>query len=195
VQLSLYGEPVEEPLVERVDQRRIQRRGGDFAKFPQSYAVSRLLRLAGAERVLDVTYGQGRFYRLHRPRRLVGADPVRWEWVVEPDEFHQTTAWGLYGMLRRGEVRAEADVVVVDPPRWSGYKYNKRDAYNFIVGTPALIIDYAVKAARLLGARLLLHYGEVPRLGRPLKVIAFRWFARYLYSEGRNLSYYVLYEV
>ena len=74
--------------------------------------------------------------------------------------------------------------------------YNKREIYNYLIGTPNLIIDYSVKLARMLNAKhLLLHYNRVPNIDKPRHVVEFRWIARYLNIEGKNRSYYILYDV
>jgi hypothetical protein len=187
-------------MVEVVDQRDIQRMGGLYARFPQSHVVCKLLRSINARRVLDVTYGVGRFYRLCRSwiELLVASDPVRWEWVVAPDTFYQLTVWQLYDRVKHGDIVVpRVDVVVCDPPRWNtSVSYNRRGPYNYIVGTPSLIIDYSVKLARTLNVKhFLLHYNRVLNIGKPLHVIEFHWFARYLNTEGKNKSYYILYDV
>jgi hypothetical protein len=87
--------------------------------------------------------------------------------------------------------------VVVDPPRWNmETKYNKRDEYNFIIGTPKLIIEYAKLVAQHIMAKyLLVHYREVPNLGKIVYVVRYTWFARYTYTENKNVSHFILYEV
>jgi hypothetical protein len=187
-------------LLEFVDERDVQRMGGLHARFPSSYIVCKLLRSVNARRVIDVTYGMGRFYRLCRREieLLIASDPIRWKWIVEPDAFYQFTVWQLYNMVRGGKVRIpEVDVIVCDPPKWNtSVSYNRRSPYNFVVGTPSLIIDYSVKLARVLNVKhLLLHYNRILKIGRPIHVVEFRWFARYLNAEGKNRSYYVLYDV
>jgi hypothetical protein len=187
-------------MVEVVDQRDIQRKGGLYARFPQSHVVCNLLRSTNARRVFDVTYGAGRFYRLCRReiKLLVASDPVRWRWVVAPDTFYQATVWQLYNMVKGGSVKIpEVDIVICDPPRWNvNVSYNRRDVYNYVVGTPGLIIDYSVKPTRLLGVKhMLLHYNRIPDIGRPVHVVEFHWVARYLNTEGKNCSYYILYDV
>jgi hypothetical protein len=186
-------------MIELVDQRDVQRKGGVYARFPQSYIVCKLLEHVNARRVLDVTYGAGRFYRLCRNKieLLIASDPVKWKWIVAPDTFYQLTVWQLYDRVKRGGiVMPRVDVVVCDPPRWNtSVSYNRRDMYNYVVGTPSLIIDYSVKLAKLLNAKLLLHYNRVLNIGKPVHVIEFHWVARYLNTEGKNRSYYILYDV
>ncbi len=183
--------------VEVVDQRDVQRMGGLRARYPSSHIVCGLLGMAGARRVLDVTYGAGRFYRLCRGDigLLVASDPVKWRWVVAPDAFYQATVWQLYNMVKGGDVKIPGvDVVVCDPPRFSKGG-NRRDEYNYIIGTHNLIIEYSVKLARLLGARhFMLHFNKIVDLGEIVKAVEFRWMARYLHVNGaNNKSYFVLY--
>jgi hypothetical protein len=187
-------------VFEKVDQRDIQSRGGDFVKYPSSHMVCSLLRRYGLKKVLDVTYGEGRFYKLCRyDLEIIAADPMRWQWVVKPNQFHQLNVFQLYLMVRDGKLSIEpVDVVVVDPPKWStAVSYNRRDMYNFIIGTPKLIIEYAAKVAQLLKTRhLLAHYREPLKLEgfEPIHVVEFTWIARYLNTEGKNKSMYILYK-
>jgi hypothetical protein len=183
-----------------VDQREIQRLGGRRSRFPVSQVVKDLIKPLDPA-VLDVTYGRGRFYYLFRPRVLIGSDPFKWDWLVEPDAFYQLTAWALYHRLRRGEVRLpqEVTLVVADPPRWTrGAVYRGRDEFTALIGTPELIIRYAYEAARLVGAsHFLVHYSTVPELSgaQVLKVVRFRYLSRYLNTRSKNTSYFVLYRL
>ena len=186
---------------EVVDQRSIQRYGGDFAKFPSSYIVCKLLRQHSIRRALDVTFGEGRFYYLCKNElEIIAADPVKWNWVVKPRQFLQLNVFQLYLMLRDGKIQLPTiDVVVVDPPKWTpNVSYRKRDMYNFIIGTPKLVIEYASKIASLLATQyLLVHYRETVQLENyvPLHIIEFTWVARYLHTENKNVSLYMLYKV
>jgi hypothetical protein len=184
---------------EFIDQRQVQRYGGDFAKYPISYVVCSLLRRYGLRRVLDVTYGEGRFYYLCRHElEVVGADPMKWSWVVKPKQFYQLNVFQLHLMLRDGKIPlSPVDVVVVDPPRWNtGVVYRSRDMYNFIIGTPRLIIEYATKVAHLIRANhLLVHYRELLNIENfsPVHIVEFTWVARYKFTENKNRSLYILY--
>jgi len=187
-------------IVERVDQRDIQSRGGDFSKYPSSYIVCNLLRRYGLRRVLDVTYGEGRFYKLCRYGvEIIGADPVKRRWVVKPNQFYQMNVFQLYLMLRDGKLSIDpVDAVVVDPPRWNtDVVYRKRDMFNFLIGTPKLIIEYASKVASLIRSPyLLVHYRELMKLEgfEPVHVVEFTWLARYLNTDNNNKSLYILYK-
>jgi hypothetical protein len=147
--------------------------------------------------VLDVTYGEGRFYYLCRHELdIVGVDPVRRSWVVQPKQFLQMNVFQLYMLLRERKLLLSPEVVVVDPPRWNDVSYNRRDMYNFVIGTPKLIIEYAAKTAALLEAPyLLVHFREILKIEnfKPTHVIEFKWFARYLNTENKNKSLYILY--
>ncbi|MEM3830137.1 MAG: hypothetical protein QXV17_02595 [Candidatus Micrarchaeaceae archaeon] len=182
-----------------VDQREIQRLGGQYAFYPTAKLIEDLIRPL-SPRVLDVTFGKGRFYYFYRPKLLIGSDPNKWEWIVKPDIFYQLTVWALYDKLKKGEIKLPDDItlVVVDPPRWTRCTYRKREEYNSLIGTPDLIIQYANRTAQLLNAtHLLLHYNTVPQLekAQPTKVVKFRYLARYLNTENKNTSYYILYKL
>jgi len=186
-------------VTEFIDQRQVQRYGSDFAKYPSSFVVCSLLRRYNLRKVLDVTYGEGRFYKLcHNVLEIIAADPMRWQWVVKPKQFYQMNVFQLYLMIRDGKIQLESvDVVVVDPPKWSmTVSYNRRDMYDFIIGTPNLIIEYAAKVAQQLKTKhLLVHYRELLKLERfkPIHVIEFMWFARYMNTDNKNKSLYILY--
>jgi hypothetical protein len=174
-----------------IDQREIQKLGGKAAKFPSAYVISLILSTINAQEVVDVTYGKGRFYAIYRPRYLVGADPKKWGWIVEPDEFYQVPVWKLLGILN-----CCADVVVCDPPNWNtDVKYNRRDEYSYIIGTPSLIINYAIKLARKIDAPyLLLHFKKLIDL--PIeRDMELRWVSRYLHNEKLRTSHYTLYRI
>jgi hypothetical protein len=183
-------------MVERVsvDQRDIQRMGGRRAKHPTAAVVDALLRPLAPSCVLETTYGEGRFYLVYRPPRLVGVDIARREWLVPPDVFFEMPVWAFYNRLKRGEVAApQPQVVVCDPP-WG--RRQRRLHYWERWGSPRLILEYSVKVAELLGAdHLLLHWGEEPP---PLggwelrKVVEFKPFTRYL-NVSETRTYFALY--
>jgi hypothetical protein len=184
---------------EVVDQRDVQRMGGLYTRFPSSYIICKLLKMANARRILDVTYGAGRFYTLCRKDidLLIASDPVKWRWVVSPDTFYQATVWQLYNMVKSGSVKiSDVDVVICDPPRFSKGG-NRRDEYNYIIGTHNLIIGYSVKLARLLGVRyFILHFNKIMDLGEIAYIVEFKWMARYLHVNGvNNISYFILYNI
>jgi hypothetical protein len=180
---------------ESYDQRDIQRLGGVLRDYPSSAIVARLLRSVRSDVVLDVTYGRGRFYRIYRPKYLVGVDPIKWEWIVKPDEFYQMSVYALYRELINNRLSfKDVDVVVVDPPKWTGANYRKRDEFNYILGTPELIIEYGFKVAKLVKAEhVLVHFNKVFNNLNPTYIIEFKWFARYLNTKNKNTSYYILY--
>ena len=186
-------------IIEHVDQRDVQRRGGCFSKYPTSFVVCYLLRKYGIRKVLDVTYGEGRFYYLCKDEVIVvGSDPVRREWVVMPEEFHQFNVFQLYGMVRDGIMRpTKVDVVVVDPPKWTSNATYKRSVFNFIIGTPRLIIEHASRIARLMDVTyLLVHYKDLVKLDgfKPIHVIEFTIMTRYLNLRNKNKSLFTLYK-
>jgi hypothetical protein len=188
-------------IIEVIDQRDIQKRGGDFTKYPSSYVVCSLLRKYTLRKVLDITYGEGRFYKLcFYDLEIVGVDPIQWNWAVKPKQFLQMNVFQLYAALKHRLVKLQQpDVVVIDPPKWNpSVAYRKRDMYNYIIGTPHLIVEYAIKVAELLKTKhLLIHYRELLEIEnyKPIHIIEYEWFARYLNTDGKNKSLYILYEV
>jgi len=186
-------------IVERVDQRDIQRRGGIYAKYPSSYVVCSILKQYGITRVLDVTYGEGRFYKLcHDSLRIIASDPVKRCWAVKPDSFIQANVFQLYKRIEgEGADRWRCDAVVVDPPKWSrNARYRVHDMLNFIIGTPESIIEYASKIAQLIHAPyMLVHYKRLLQLNgyKPIHVVEYRWYHRYLRVDDNNHSLYILY--
>ncbi|MEM0061148.1 MAG: hypothetical protein QXW80_02785 [Candidatus Micrarchaeia archaeon] len=187
-------------IVEYVDQRDVQKKGGLYAKFPSSFIVCNLLNCAN--KILDVTFGEGRFYKLCRDTLdvLAASDVKKWNWIVKPDLFFQFNVFHLYSLLVKEKIKfplRKVDVVVVDPPRWKRSNYNRRKMYNFLVGTPQSIIQFAGKIAKLLSSPyLLVHYDKVLDVEnyRPIRIIEFEWYARYLNIENNNKSLYILYE-
>ncbi|RSN73363.1 hypothetical protein [Candidatus Methanodesulfokora washburnensis] len=183
-------------VYEIVDQRDIQKK--TKARYPSAVVVAKLLKIANAKTVLDVTYGRGRFYKWEKPQTLIGVDPKLWKWIVEPDIFYQMTVFRFCREIAEENIKLnQVDVVVIDPPAWNyGIRYNKRDEYAYIIGTPQTIIEQGLKAARLLNSRyLLLHFNKMLDLGEKVYIIQFRWFAHYLYTENKNKSYYILYKL
>jgi hypothetical protein len=173
--------------------------GGDYAKYPSSYIVCSLLKRYGVTSVLDVTYGEGRFYKLCRSGlKIVASDPVKRDWVVKPDSFIQANVFYLYRLASTKQFTAtDLDAVVVDPPKWTrNARYRVHDMLNYLIRTPELIIEYAAKTAGLLGARyLLVHYKKILQLNgyRPVHIVEHRWFHRYLRVDDNNHSFYILY--
>ncbi|MHC1627726.1 MAG: hypothetical protein ACXQTI_02705 [Candidatus Nezhaarchaeales archaeon] len=177
-----------------VDQREVQRRGGLYSKYPASAVVAELLKLCGGTRVLDVTYGEGRFYKLFKPRLLVGCDVAVYDWLVAPDLFILKPVWAVYEVLRKSNL-TEFDVLVVDPP-W-GANHHKRPQFNLANawGTPRIIVDEAFKLAEKLGtSHLLLHFSEVvEKQGwTRVRAIEFTFASRCLSNPGFSRSTYFM---
>jgi len=190
-------------FVEQVDQREIQKRGGLYVKFPSSYIICSMLERYNCKSVLDVTYGEGRFYKTCRDNILflIGSDPKKWSWVVKPDLFYQFNVFYLYMLLSKRKFDLpirRLDIIVVDPPKWIiNATYNKREMYNYLVGTPEAILTTSGKIAKELNTRyILIHYRNMVQIEEytPIHVVKFKWFARYLYTESKNTSLYILYE-
>jgi len=93
-----------------VDQNQIQKKGPRACKYPASYIINFLLKQINAKRILDLTYGEGRFYAYARPDYIVGIDIQKLNWIAKPDKFIQTSLFNIQKM------DDDFDVVVVDPP-------------------------------------------------------------------------------
>jgi len=178
-----------------VDQRDIQSRGGKAAIYPSSYIVYSILSKHNLyNNVLDVTYGRGRFYAYRRPRFLVGADPKVWEWVVVPDVFIPKPVWSLKDVVSRLGIKF--DVVVCDPPAWNNdVVYNKRDEYSYVLGSAKMIIENTFRLAKEIDVKyVLLHYKDTLNY-EVVEDVIFKYFARYLYNENKNITHFTLYKV
>jgi hypothetical protein len=182
-------------IIEEVDQRDIQKRGNLFAKYPISYPIMRIMGKYNIRNVLDVTYGKGRFYKLYRPKYLVGVDPVKRKWIVRPDEFYQMTVYHFYRLLKNSEITIKPiDCIVIDPP-WAREDRKYREEFNYVIGTPELIVEYGKKVAELVKAPyMLLHHNQQPPLGRIIYIIKFKWVVFYHPDTGKE-SFYILYQV
>jgi hypothetical protein len=191
--------PAGSVIVEQVDQREIQKRGGYYATYPASYIVCSLLKRYNMTRVLDVTFGEGRFYKLcYHDIRIMGVDPVKRDWKVFPSSFIQMNVFQLYNAVSTKKLILDGfNVVVVDPPKWTkNVVYKKRDMFNYIIGTPELIIEYASKTAKLLAIPyILLHYKRVMDLQdyNPIHIVKYRWIHRYLRADSKNYSLFIVY--
>ena len=182
-----------------LDQREVQKWGKMCAKHPSSAVVAMLLRRAGSARVLETTYGEGRFYLVHRPPFLAGVDPARRQWLVRPDLFFEMPVQIFLEKLARGEVAVpRIDTVVCDPP-WGRGEYRKRPHFAAAraVGSPQQIVECSAKVAELLGAKhFILHFDRVPAIeGMDAEaVVEFKPFTRYL-NSGRTVTFFVLYSL
>jgi len=68
---------------------------------------------------------------------------------------------------------------------------------TFWLALHSQIIQFAGKIAKLLSSPyLLVHYDKVLDVEnyRPIRIIEFEWYARYLNIENNNKSLYILYE-
>jgi hypothetical protein len=177
-----------------IDQREVQKRGGQAARCPVSYVVYSLLSRHGLyDSVLDVTYGRGRFYCYKRPRLLVGADPKAWDWIVEPDIFIPKPVWALRRVL--GALGLSFDVMVVDPPAWGDKRYNRRGEYSYAVGSAKTILAEAVKLAAGQGVPyILVHYQETLEGLEVVEDVEFRYVARYLNNPNLRTTHFTLYK-
>ena len=143
-----------------VHQVEIQRQGGVCVKYPTSCIVRQLIRKLLEPlrpiRVLDLSFGEGRFYAaLENKACVTGLDIQMLPWIVKPCRFYRANA-----MEWRARVpnNARFDLVVADPP-WSPYRrgWEKRFHYQANGGIPAVMYA-AEKAAKHYNAHLLIHF-------------------------------------
>ena len=173
-----------------LDQREIQRKGGLASRYPTAYIIAQFLKRYNFGRVLDVTFGVGRFYKIQRPKLLVGADIKKREWIVVPDIFIQKPVWGL--RYEKQLEQLQFDLLVVDPP-WG--QAQRRTEYSEVVGTPEIIIEYAMKLAKELSIRyVLVHYNKLLKNLDVVENVAFKPWTRYLNSQN-TITYFTLYKV
>ena len=135
---------------------------------PSSCLIRMLLEEAGLEprglTVVDVTYGEGRFYLAWRPRLLLGCDVRLLKWKVEPDWFALTPSWACWTRVEK--LALETDLVVVDPPfSERGHRSWKhgRPHYNIwaAVGGKENVLRGGFRTAEQLGTpNILVHYNE-----------------------------------
>ena len=175
-----------------VDQRDIQRRGGVCAKFPVSCLIRDMLKEIGFQLeklvVLDVTYGEGRFYGAWRPRLLLGSDIRIHRWIVKPDWFTICTSWSVWNRVQKLGIKP--DLVVVDPP-WFSFTHRGRNYYNYSFGSPEQILIGGLESAAKLGSNhVLVHYNKivVPRNWSLLRQVEFIYVSRYLKNNQINTN-------
>ena len=174
-----------------MDQRRIQKKGGLASRYPTSWIIAQFLQKYNFQNVLDVTYGVGRFYKIRRPSFLVGADPVKRDWVIKPDIFFQKPVWSL--RFEKALENYSFDVLVVDPP-WG--LPQRRKEYSDLLGTPQIIIDYALKLARERCIKyVLVHYNKILSGIEIVENIGFKPWTRYLNIRDHLVTYFTLYRV
>ncbi len=162
-----------------VDQREIQARGGKCARYPVSCLIGELLARAGVIKplrrfkVLDLTFGEGRFWAALPNAEVWGFDIRRLRWVVKPSRFYNESC---EGWRKHEEILSQSfDVVVADPP-FSPYQrgWEKRGHYRDNGSIPIILYE-ARKAAIHFRAPLLIHFvGKLVFYG--FRVMAEAWF-------------------
>jgi len=139
----------------------IQKLGGVCVKYPTScilkWFLTKYLRLPERALVLDLTYGEGRFW--YATNYLVyGVDIKRLAWVKEPFVFIKDSLYNIWGYP--DVVSQPFDLVVVDPP-FTKHKHRRthyrvsgslKEAYNMVL--------FAIDLAQTLGKPLLVHFRE-----------------------------------
>ena len=151
-------------------------------RYPYGTMVWLLLQEAGLRprTVLDLTFGEGKFWSCWRPKHLIGFDIRRLDWVVEPDVFYQKPAWAALHMSV-----PRVDLVAVDPPwqrsalgRSARLSVGGRWWYRTsrMVGSPGAILESAARLAEEVGVPLLVHFERewVPEGFTPLVSVYWR---------------------
>lgn len=137
--------------------------GPRYKSYDIMLLLFKYLKLPYNVRVLDLTYGKGRFYRKiinnYRPY-IIGVDIEKHEWEVAPSEFHQMD-------MRQFNANVDVDVVVVDAP-WSHEKRGVAPKYTGISNMPyhmkgvssIELTEHAIAIAKKLGVPLIYKYKE-----------------------------------
>jgi hypothetical protein len=183
-------------IIEEFDQLKIQSHCGIYNRYPVAVIISRILQTFKITSVLDITYGKGRFYKIYRPGKLIASDPIKREWFVKPDFFFNVNCFKLYEILK--DMKINVDCIVVDPPKWNDYNFNKfsRPEFNYIEGTCEQIIYYGYKIAKLINAAyILVHSNKIVKFidYGPVYLAKFYWRTRYA-NAGNKYSLFILYK-
>jgi len=174
----------------RIDQRDIQKKGGRAAKYPVSYLITQLLRSVNARRILDLTYGEGRFYAYSKPPFLHGIDIQRLKWIVTPDIFERKSLFDIC------ELERSYDIIVVDPP-FTRYKHSRKKHYTIRDSSPEAMINHACKIAEINDITYVLVHNKDLFIPNSFKVhicVDFVYVCRYLRNNGFNntTKFYIL---
>jgi len=131
-------------------------------------------------KVIDLTYGLGRFYRIARRhiKQLIAVDIQRLDWEVCPDIFYQMDLRVFVKKALDGELNIDsADLVVVDPP-WSVEKRGTdklssiKNLQHYTIAAPSQSLIWSAAAlAKHLQAPLLYRYKELINCNHIIKVI------------------------
>jgi len=169
-----------------VDQRNIQSRGRACVKFPVSCLIRDLLIESGILKpnkelkVLDLTYGEGRFWGAIPEAKVWGFDILKLNWVINPYVFFNESCekW-------KNEVKVLNncfDLVVVDPPFMPHNRSPKMRKYYEDRGNLPLILKEGKEASEYFKAPLLVHFMWkcVPYGFHVLSEAWFQAFTRYL---------------
>ncbi len=120
------------------------------------------LKMLPDARVLDLTYGTGRFYKRLKgryPIYIIGIDIEKHEWEVKPDEFYLMD-------FRQFDKPVDVGIIVFDPP-WS---HVKRRTVSKVLGTYSRPYSLHVDPDSLLLAAL----SKARKLEKPMIVRFYR---------------------
>lgn len=147
-------------IVHQID---VQRKGGLCSRYPVSCIIRMLLREAGLLEpfktitVLDLTYGEGRFWVTLPQAYIIAFDIRRLKWHRKPQVFYNKPCWKF------GDYVTKVDIIVIDPP-WGEWRrgWDRRGHYIKFnaLGSPQQILQCGLDAMQKLGKPLLYHYKQ-----------------------------------
>ena len=154
-----------------IEQVEVQKKGGKCARYPTSCIVRDFIAAAGLFKpltpinILDLTYGEGRFYAAFRNKvKVYGFDILRLDHVVKPYKFYNKSCekWKQH----RDEIN-NVELVVVDPPFMPYKRGGEKRRHYTANGAAIMCTNEALKAAEHYNAPVLIHY--------PFKIIPYQW--------------------
>lgn len=189
-------------MIEVVSQQDIQRWSGDCVRYPVSCLLLKMLFVDGGLpdalvkravlkysdfheplRILDLTFGEGRFYKAFDRSWLyiVGFDIRKLKWHVEPDEFYMLPSWRWSLYLKKPKY--QFDLVVADPPwaEWRrGWDRRSHCLKSKMLGSDMQIIKDAVNAAEYFNSYVLIHWKKpyIPKNWSIVKGVYFKGRSR-----------------
>jgi hypothetical protein len=133
-------------------------------------------------KVVDLTFGIGRFYRLSRNMidRIITVDIRRYEWEVRPTKFYQMDCRIFVQRVMSGEIElGDIDVIIIDPP-WSSEKRGKalkqigisKLPYHLTGINSESMIQAALELSRYINKPLLYRYKEPLECEHMLRAMA-----------------------
>jgi len=147
---------------------RLLKKNFPGCKYPYGMMIRLLLETIRLKpkKVVDLTFGEGKFWSCYKPEYLIGYDIRKLKWIIKPDKFIKAPAWAaLYHIIDNKIPKPE--LIAVDPPwqqktRGKGKKirYGGKWWYSTskMVGTPKIVLEAATKLSGKLKIPLIIHY-------------------------------------